>query len=216
MLLFESHLCMVMQHSDEWFSYNRKPCCVLFLTLVTSRKTGSRCKCFTFCADRGHAFGSADVPDPDGFVSWRSDKQIRVGWVPTELINTVSMSSVVILLHLCWAEQWTMNSNISAIQKRKRNYTIWINNLFAFHRPKPICHGIRDEKQILVQFETWLQMTSNYKWLVLRHWLSLMEKWGRLYKLSYYSALLYCIKLQNNSVTYYLTHCLGHEYRKYS
>jgi len=54
----------------------------------------------TFGADGGDAFGRADVPHPDGLVPRCGHKQVRVGWMPTELVNTVVVASVVILFNL--------------------------------------------------------------------------------------------------------------------
>lgn len=54
----------------------------------------------TFCVDGGDAFGGADIPDADGFISRSCDKQVRVGRVPAELIHAVPMTSVVVFFHL--------------------------------------------------------------------------------------------------------------------
>lgn len=54
----------------------------------------------TFGVDSGNALGGSDVPDADGLVSGRGDKQVGVGWMPAELVYTVAVTSVVVLLHL--------------------------------------------------------------------------------------------------------------------
>lgn len=54
----------------------------------------------TFGIDGGNALGGAHIPYADGLVSRCCDKEIRVGWMPAELIHTVTMTSVVVFLHL--------------------------------------------------------------------------------------------------------------------
>lgn len=54
----------------------------------------------TFGVDGGDALGGADVPDADGLVARRRDKQIGIGRMPTELIYAVAVTPVVIFLHL--------------------------------------------------------------------------------------------------------------------
>lgn len=70
----------------------------------------------TLCVDRCDAFGGAHVPYANGFVSRRSDEQIRVGWMPAQLINTVTMSSVVVLLHLEKDKNFRLKCQMTILQ----------------------------------------------------------------------------------------------------
>ena len=54
----------------------------------------------TLRIDGSDAFGCADIPHPDRLVSWCGHKQVGVGWMPTQLVHTVSVAPVVILFDL--------------------------------------------------------------------------------------------------------------------
>lgn len=89
----------------------------IWINLIRSTDMTDRLQCFTFGADRGHAFGGPYVPDADGLVSWCGDEQIRVGGMPAQLIHTVSMPSVVVFLHLIreiQVQKWARSRLIKA------------------------------------------------------------------------------------------------------
>lgn len=52
-----------------------------------------------FGVDGGNALGGAHVPDADGFVPGRSDKEVGVAGMPAELIHAVTMAPVVVLFY---------------------------------------------------------------------------------------------------------------------
>lgn len=54
----------------------------------------------TFSVHSGNAFRSPHIPDANGFVSRRSNKEIRVTWMPTELVHTIPMSPIIVFFDL--------------------------------------------------------------------------------------------------------------------
>lgn len=54
----------------------------------------------TFSVHSSDAFGSPHIPDANGFVSRRCDEEVRVTWVPTQLVHTVAMAAVIVFFDL--------------------------------------------------------------------------------------------------------------------
>ena len=73
----------------------------------------------TLGVDGRDAFCRADVPHPDRLVSRRGHKQVGVGRMPTQLVHTVPMASVVILLNLETQRRTSIGTNVRERYKQQ-------------------------------------------------------------------------------------------------
>lgn len=54
----------------------------------------------TFRVHSSDALGGPHIPDADGFVSRRRDKEVRVTGMPAQLVHAITMSAVIVFFDL--------------------------------------------------------------------------------------------------------------------